>query len=55
VAKQNHALIDAVLSSVTPTKSYSKLPQFTSIHHKLKKENNSDKHWTTSLHTHQTW
>jgi len=31
------------------------MPQFTSMHPKSKKENNSDKHWTTSLHIHQTW
>jgi len=28
----------------------SNLPQFISMHPKSKKENNSDKHWTDSLH-----
>ena len=32
----------------------SNLPQFTSMHPNSKKEN-SDKHWTTSLHIHEIW
>ena len=37
--------------AVPPTEpKISNLPQFTSMHPKSKKENNSDKHWTASLH-----
>jgi len=44
-----------VISSATHYSKISNLPQFTSVHPKSQKENYSDKHWTTSVHIHQTW
>jgi len=48
-------VIDPVLGFDVRYSKISNLPKFTSMQPKSKQENSSDKHWTTSLHIHQTW